>query len=97
MNIGTASAQTIDAGFVMNKMNVNQQVSYIGGVVEGLAVSRYLRDRPSLTGMNCIYKWYGNNTGTKQKRRKMESWLTQNPSKPVGVLLYILIKRDCGA
>jgi len=90
-------AQTINAGFVMNKMNADQQVSYIAGVVEGLAYSRYLRDKPSQEGMNCVYKWYANNTGGAKKRQKMETWLGRYPDKPVGVLLHVLIKKDCGA
>ncbi len=92
-----ANASELNAGFVMNKMNMDQQVSYIAGVVEGLAYSRYLRDKPNQEGMNCVYKWYANNTGGAIKRQKMETWLGRHPDKPVGVLLHVLIKKDCGA
>jgi hypothetical protein len=96
-NAKTSYSKTINAGFVMNKMNVDQQVSYIAGVIEGLAFSRYLRDKPNQKSMKCVYGWYAENTGGPQKWKKMEAWLAKHPDKPVGVLLYVLIKRKCGA
>lgn len=91
-----ARGTELNAGFVLNKMNVDQQVSYVAGVVEGLAYSRYLRDKPDQSGMQCIYDWYGKNTG-KVQISKMDAWFAKHPDKPVGVLLYVLIKQDCGA
>lgn len=81
----------------MKEMNVDQQVSYIAGVIEGLAFSRYLRDKPNQKSMNCVYGWYADNTGSAKKRQKMEAWLAKHPEKPVGVLLHVLIKKKCGA
>lgn len=91
-----AHSREINAGFVMNEMNADQQVSYIAGVVEGMAYSRYLRDKPSEAGMNCIYRWYANNTGTRENRGTVEALFARHPDKPVGVLLYVLMKKECG-
>lgn len=90
------SAQNINAGFVMEQMSVDQQVSYIAGVVEGLAYSRYLRDKPDQSSMNCVYTWYANNTGTPDKWKSIDDWFERHPDQTVGVLLQVLIKRDCG-
>ena len=96
-NTYNAHAQNLDADFVLNKMNADQQVSYIAGVVEGMAYSRYLRDKPSEDGMNCLYQWYANNTGSREKSKKVDALFAQHPDKPVGVLLYVLMKKECGA
>ncbi len=86
-------AQNLDADFVLNKMTSDQQVSFVAGVVEGLAFSRWQRDKPDRTGIQCIYAWYGK----KDKWPKIEQWFGRHPDKQVGPLLYILIKQDCGA
>ncbi len=88
-----ARAQNLDAGFVLNKMTSDQQVSYVAGVVEGLAFSRWQRDKPDSSGLRCIHAWYGK----KDKWSKIEQWFGRHPNKQPGALLYILIKQDCGA
>ncbi len=89
----SAQAQNLDANFVLNKMTSDQQVSYVAGVVEGLAFSRWQRDKPDRTGIQCIYKW----AGKKDKWPKIEQWFGRHPDKSAGPLLYVLIKQDCGA
>ncbi len=92
-SINNAQAQT--AGDVLNKMNADQQASYIAGVIEGLAYSRFLRDKPEEAGMKCIYGWYHN--GKDEKWKQMQQWFGRHTDKPVGVLLHVLIKKECGA
>ena len=87
-----ANAQT--AGDVVTKMNADQRLSYVSGVVEGLAYSRWLRDKPSAEGMNCVYDWYYKGAG--KDWNGVVSWFERHPDKPVGALLYVLIKKDCG-
>ncbi|MCP4182466.1 MAG: hypothetical protein GY761_04010 [Hyphomicrobiales bacterium] len=86
-------ASELNAGFVMNKMSADEQVSYVAGVVEGLAYSRYLRDKPDQSGMKCVYDWYAGENVTRQ----VDQWFKRHPDKPVGVLLHVLIKKECGA
>lgn len=86
-------AQNLDANYVLNKMNADEQVGFIAGVVEGLAFSRWQRDRPDETGLECIYRWHGK----KDKWNDIEQWFARHPTRQVGPLLYILIKKDCGA
>lgn len=82
------------AGDVMNKMNADQSLGYITGVIEGLAYSRWLRDKPNGDGSKCIYDWYYE--GGEKVKRQMFDWFERHPNKPVGALLYVLIKKDCG-
>lgn len=91
-NIQQANALT--AGDVLNKMTSEQSVSYINGVIEGLAYSRWLRDRPSSKGSKCIYDWYYQ--GGKKSFNQTMSWLERHPDKPVGALIYVLTKKKCG-
>ena len=87
-------AQNLNAGFVLEQMNVDQRVSYISGVVEGLAYARFLKDRPDEEGMSCIYNWYKD--GDIEQWRQIQSWFERHQEQTVGVLLYVLIKRECG-
>lgn len=82
------------AGDVLNKMNSDQRFGYIGGVVEGLATARWLKDKPDQTGMQCIYNWYLSDD--KKQFNTMMTWLERHPDKPVGTLIHVLIKRECG-
>ena len=91
----TAMAKSLNAGFVMNEMTEEQRYGYISGVIEGLAYSRFLRDKPNQDGMNCVYNWYYE--GGEGNFRKLDAWLNRHPDKQVGVLLYVLIKKECGA
>ncbi|CTQ58135.1 hypothetical protein LA5095_01947 [Roseibium album] len=88
-----ARAQT--AGDVLDKMSAEQSASYINGVVEGLAYARWLKDRPDQTGMRCIYDWnYGEDSEVNTQR--LLTWFEQQPDKPVGALVHVMIKKDCG-
>ena len=75
-------ASEMNADFVLNKMNSDQRVSYIAGVVEGLAYSCYLRDRPNQSGMKCVHDWYASDNTIVNVLK----WLGRHPDKPVGVL-----------
>jgi len=89
-----ARAQGLDADAVLNKMTSEQQTAYVAGVVEGLAYSRFLRDKPEEEGMQCINSWfYGSG---KNKWQAIENWFSRHPGQPASVLLYVLIKRECG-
>ncbi len=88
----TINPNHLNAGYLLNKMSSNEQVNFIAGVVEGLAFSRWLKDRPDDTGIKCIYKWAGN----KKKWNQIDAFFAKHPEKAIGPLLYILIKKECG-
>lgn len=92
--VASNSAYALTADDVLNKMNTDQQFSYVAGVIGGLAFSRFLRDKPDESGMNCIFNWYYENE--KSQWLKIEAWLSRHLEKPVEPLIYVLIKKDCG-
>lgn len=57
-----------------------------------LAYSRYLRDKPDQSGMKCISAWYAKADSVD----KIWQWFARHPDKPAGVLLHVLIKKECG-
>jgi len=90
----SGSAVALNAEEIMNKMNEDQRTGYIAGVVEGVAYSRWLRDKPNAAGMQCVYDWFYN--GGIELQRSINTWFDRHPDKPAGPLLYVLIKKDCG-
>ena len=94
--VGSAHARDLNAGFVLNEMNADQRTGYLFGVVEGLAYARFLRDKPDQTGMNCIYDWY-HGAGSDKRQAKAKALMRRHADKPVGPLLYVLMKKECGA
>ena len=95
ITLNQAAAEQITAGSLSDNMTADERFAYIAGVTEGLAYSRFLKDRPDETGMSCIYDWfYG---GKIRTRRRIDAWFARHPDKPVGTLLYVLIKKECGA
>lgn len=90
---GTSEAAT--AQDVMTKMSPDQRSSYITGVVDGLATARWLADRPDATGTNCIYDWY-----YRQPRDQVwpliTAWFERQPDQQAGILIQVLINRECG-
>lgn len=94
--LGTASVvQAQNAGDVLTEMQPREQSSYIAGVIEGLAFSRFLNDRPDTTGMQCIYDWYYQSETDRWP--SIEQWFGRHPDRPVGAMLHVLIGRDCGS
>ena len=92
--INAEEAAALTANDVLNNMSSDESTSYINGVVEGLAYSRWLRDKPSVEGMNCINNWHYKGGDANYKRTL--TWLERHPDKPVGALLHVLIKKECG-
>lgn len=88
-------AIALTADDVLNKMNIEQRVSYIGGMLEGLATARWYKDRPNADGMDCIYDWYYQEP-TADMWNSLITWFQRHPDKEAGALLYVLIKQECG-
>ena len=88
------NADALTADDVLNKMSADQRISYIDGVVEGLATSRWIADKPDATGMQCIYEWYYQKP-TDAVWNKVVQWLERHPEQQVGVLMHVLIGKEC--
>jgi len=91
-----AQAQTkFTAGVVLEKMPQEERHAYVAGVIEGLAYSRYVKDNPDETGSSCIYDWYYKNTTDRWVKTILPTFV-KHKDKPVGVIIYVLTKRECG-
>lgn len=92
--IQTDEAAALTANDVLNKMNSDQRTSYIAGVVDGFAQSRWVKDKPDQSGMKCINGWFYN--GQAEKWTRINAWFNRHLDKPANALLYVLIKKECG-
>lgn len=91
ISVDAASALTADE--VLSNMDPVEANSFIAGTVEGLATARWLADRPDPSGMQCIYDWYlGDPAETFEQTM---AWLERHPDQQVGILLHVLIEREC--
>lgn len=90
----SARAENLDAEFVLNGIAPEKRYVYVAGMIEGLAYSRFLRDRPNEGGMICIRGWLDNNA--EENWEKIRFFFQRHPDKPPAVLLHVLIKKDCG-
>jgi len=94
--VNISNASELDAGAVLNKMKEDERFGYVSGVIEGLAYSRWQRDKPDQTGMKCIYDWYYKNN-SKRWENTIIPVFEKYQDKPVGAILYVLTKKKCGA
>lgn len=85
----------------MEKMEASARVPYISGVIEGLASARYQRDNEHLegdnktvAGMKCIYAWFYDKPG---KLDLIYAAFGKYPSYPAGVIINLMVRKDCGA
>lgn len=90
-----AQATDLTAGIVMEKMEPKERIGYVSGVIEGLAYARYVKDNPDETGSSCIYDWYYKNSKERWSKSILPTFV-KHSDKPVGVILYVLTKRECG-
>ena len=79
----------------MEEMTDDQRIGYVSGVIEGLAYARYVKDNPDEVGMKCIYDWYYKNNKERWINTILPTFV-KHKDKPIGVILYVLTKRDCG-
>ena len=90
-----AQASDLTAGVVMDKMSQDERHGYVAGVIEGLAVARYNRDKPDGTGSGCIYDWYYKDSKERWLKTILPTF-TKHSDKTVGAILYVLTKKECG-
>ena len=98
MGLGNAQlseAQAFTANEVLNKMKPTERGAYLAGIIDGMAQVRWVRDKPDNTGSRCIREWYYSDTGASTKR--LSAWFGRHLDKPSGALVYVLVKKECGA
>ncbi|WP_168880079.1 hypothetical protein [Rhizobium sp. P28RR-XV] len=87
------AANDFTAAKVMNEMKPEERAAYFAGVVEGLAIARYMKDGKQNAGMNCIYSWYYED---KKTLPALYEAFDKYPSYPPGSIMDVLVKKKCG-
>ena len=88
-----AAANDFTAEKVMKEMNAAERYSYVAGVVEGLAVARYMNDGKKKDGMQCIYDWFYDDKSTIET---IYAAFDRYASYPPGSVVDALSKQRCG-
>ncbi|MFT6658547.1 hypothetical protein [Maritalea sp.] len=88
-----AASKNLDAGFVLNKMTSDQQVSYVTGIVDGLAYARWRNGNKDGEGLRCITGWLGGKT---DRWPLIDAFFAKHPTRQPAALLYILVSKECG-
>lgn len=92
-----AQANTLNAGYFLTEMSPEEKTAYLSGVEEGLALAYYLRDKPKRTGEQCVKQWSKEEATSKPKLEKLNAFFAKHSERSVGVLVYALLKKRCGA
>lgn len=89
----SAAANDFTAQKVMKEMDEKQRYAYVAGVVEGLAVARYMKDGKQKNGMECIYDWFYDD---KQSVDTIYTAFGKYADYPPGSIIDVLAKQKCG-
>jgi hypothetical protein len=89
-----ARADDFTSKAVMEKLPAEQRYSYLAGVVEGLAYSRYMRDGKKTDGMKCVYDWFYNKPET---LNLIYAAMGRYPDFTPGAIIGALANQNCGA
>ena len=77
----------------MTKMDGKERFAFVAGVVEGLAMARYVRDGKKPDGMKCIYDWFYKEPKTADT---VYAAFERYPDYPPGTVVDLLVRRKCG-
>jgi len=86
------NAADFNAEKVLNEMSAKEQAVYLAGVVEGLAIARYMKDGKKTDGMGCIYDWFYKDKNIPTIMAAFERYPTYQP----GAIVDVLVKQKCG-
>lgn len=97
LGINAAQAKDFNTDFnadkLMTQMKPSERYTFIAGVIEGLAVARYMRDDKKSEGMNCIYDWFYDD---KTNSDLIEAAFLKFPAYPPGSVVRALVAKKCG-
>lgn len=77
----------------MEKMEAKERYAFVAGIVEGLAMARYMSDGKKPEGMKCIYDWFYENPET---IRTVYAAFEKYPDYPPGTVVDVLTRKTCG-
>lgn len=96
-----ASATDFTAGVALEKMEPGERITYVSGIVEGMAYARFRKDtlaagQKDETGSRCIREWFA----SKPDGKSMMAWIDANfvkfPDYTPATIVYAMVKKECG-
>lgn len=77
----------------MEKMAGGERYAFVAGVVEGLAMARYMKDGKKPEGMKCIYDWFYEDKSTLDT---IYAAFQKYPDYPPGTVVDVMTRKKCG-
>ena len=93
-NANLNEANALTGGDVLEKLSKDERYSYISGVVEGLGYARFVTEKPSTKGSNCIHDWFFE--GGVSRWKEIKIWLGHHKDKTAGTIIYAMVSKECG-
>lgn len=84
----------MNAGTIMEKMKPEERFAFVAGIIEGLAMSRYMQDGKKPDGMNCIYDWFYQHD---EHVDTVYEAFKRYPEYPPGTVVDLLVRKACPA
>lgn len=92
---GTEEVNALTGGEILSKLDAETQYHYVSGAIGGIAYSRFVRDKPSQEGMNCMLDWWHKPNDT-TAWDTVKQWFEHHKEKTAEVVLYALLSKECG-
>lgn len=74
-------------------MEAAERYTFVAGIVEGLAHARFIKDNKATEGRACIYAWFYDDKGT---RDKIFEAFARYPNALPGQVIGALAATKCG-
>ena len=87
-------AYALTSSDVLSKLSKDERYSYISGVVEGLGYARFVTEKPSTKGSNCIHDWFFD--GGVSRWKEIKTWLEHHSEKTAATVIYAMVSKECG-
>ena len=87
-------AHALSGEDVLTKLDTDAQYHYVSGILQGLGYARFLQDRPDEKGLVCIQDWLID--GGVDRWEIAKQWLEHHKEKPTSVIIYAMVRQDCG-
>lgn len=94
LNISQAYADKFLTGrTILAELEPQERYLMITGIVQGLGYARFLRDKPDETGLICISSWFFDGD---DRTGEIERLFSKFPDYPPSVVVWTLVKKECG-
>lgn len=82
----------MNAGTIMEKMKPDERFAFVAGIIEGLAMSRYMQDGKKPEGMKCIYDWFYEHSDNVDT---VYGAFERYPDYPPGTIVDLMVRKAC--